>query len=84
MQDLNMLVCTEGKERTLEEYEGLLLLGGLSLVYDYVIHWGLAASLLVLFCVGFCIFGSQVLLVGTLPSDLARSGTAISTSAMAA
>ena len=24
MQDLNMLVCTEGKERTLVEYEGLL------------------------------------------------------------
>ena len=24
MQDLNMLVCTEGKERTLAEYEALL------------------------------------------------------------
>ncbi|HEX5176681.1 MAG TPA: MFS transporter [Chthoniobacteraceae bacterium] len=54
----------------------LLVLGLLSLAYDYVIHWGLAASLLVLFCVGFCIFGAQVLLVGTLPSDLARGGTA--------
>ena len=54
----------------------LILLGLLSLSYDYVIHWGLTASLLVLFLVGFCIFGPQVLLVGTFPSDLARSGTA--------
>ena len=54
----------------------LLLLSLLSLAYDSVIHWGLTASLLVLFSVGFCIFGAQVLLVGTLPSDLARSGTA--------
>lgn len=28
MQDLNMLVCTEGKERTLSEYEALLLEAG--------------------------------------------------------
>ena len=28
MQDLNMLVCTEGKERTLAEYEALLLAAG--------------------------------------------------------
>jgi acetylserotonin N-methyltransferase len=28
MQDLNMLVCTEGKERTLGEYEALLLRAG--------------------------------------------------------
>jgi sugar phosphate permease len=41
-----------------------------------LIHWGLAASILVLFGVGFCIFGPQVLLVGTLPVDLARRGTA--------
>jgi sugar phosphate permease len=54
----------------------LVVLSLLSLAYDYVIHWGLLASLLILFSVGFCIFGAQVLLVGTLPSDLARSGTA--------
>jgi acetylserotonin N-methyltransferase len=29
LQDLNMLTCTEGKERTLEEYESLLLRVGL-------------------------------------------------------
>jgi sugar phosphate permease len=28
-----------------------------------------------LFLIGFCIFGPQVLLVGTLPVDLARKGT---------
>ena len=32
--------------------------------------------MLILFCIGFCIFGPQVLLVGTLPVDLARGGTA--------
>jgi sugar phosphate permease len=55
---------------------GLLLkLGSLALVYDSVIHWGPAASVIILFLIGFCIFGSQVLLVGTLPVDLARRGT---------
>ena len=29
-----------------------------------------------MFLVGFCIFGAQVLLVGTFPVDLARQGTA--------
>ena len=54
----------------------LLALTGLTLVYDRVIHWGLVPSVLVLFGIGFCIFGPQVLLVGTLPVDLARKGTA--------
>jgi sugar phosphate permease len=54
----------------------LLTLTGLTLIYDRVIHWGLGASILVLFGIGFCIFGPQVLLVGTLPVDLAKQGTA--------
>jgi sugar phosphate permease len=54
----------------------LLILGCLALVYDTVIHWGMGASVGILFCIGFCIFGPQVLLVGTLPVDLARRGTA--------
>jgi len=54
----------------------LLALGLLALAYDTVIHWGFGASVTVLFFIGFCIFGSQVLLVGTLPVDLARHGTA--------
>jgi sugar phosphate permease len=48
----------------------------LALLYDRLIHWGLGASVLILFLIGFCIFGPQVLLVGTLPVDLARRGTA--------
>ncbi len=55
------------------------LLGMLALLtfaYETLIGWGLAASIVTLFLVGFCIFGPQVLLVGTLPADLARRGTA--------
>ena len=54
----------------------LFALGLATLVYDQVIHWGLLASTLSLFAVGFCIYGPQVLLVGTLPVDLARGRTA--------
>jgi sugar phosphate permease len=54
----------------------LVVLSGLGLAYDQVIHLGLTASVLILFAIGFCIFGAQVLLVGTLPVDLARKGTA--------
>ena len=54
----------------------LLVLTGLTLIYDRVIHWGFGASIVILFAIGFCIFGPQVLLVGTLPVDLARRGTA--------
>lgn len=54
----------------------LTLLGLLTFAYENVIRWGLVASMLMLFLVGFCIFGPQVLLVGALPADLARRGTA--------
>jgi sugar phosphate permease len=54
----------------------MLLLGLLAIAYDTVIHWGIGASVAVLFLIGFCIFGPQVLLVGTLPVDIARGGTA--------
>ena len=54
----------------------LAVLGSLGLIYDRVIHLGLAPSVAILFAIGFCIFGAQVLLVGTLPVDLARQGTA--------
>lgn len=53
----------------------LVALGLLGLAYDSVIHWGLGPSVVILFLIGFCIFGPQVLLVGTLPVDLARRGT---------
>ncbi|MBM3877221.1 MAG: MFS transporter [Verrucomicrobia bacterium] len=54
----------------------LVLLGLLSVAYNTVIHWGMGSSVTILFLIGFCIFGPQVLLVGTLPVDLARRGTA--------
>jgi sugar phosphate permease len=54
----------------------LVVLGVLGLAYDSVLHLGLVPSVTILFLIGFCIFGSQVLLVGTLPVDLARHGTA--------
>jgi sugar phosphate permease len=54
----------------------LVVLGALGLVYDRVIHFGFVPSIVILFLIGFCIFGSLVLLVGTLPVDLARHGTA--------
>jgi sugar phosphate permease len=54
----------------------LLTLGLLAIAYNFAIHAGMALSVAVLFLVGFCIFGAQVLLVGTFPVDLARRGTA--------
>lgn len=53
----------------------LLTLGGLTVVYDHVVSWGTLPVVLTLALVGFLIYGAQVLLVGTLPVDLARPGT---------
>jgi sugar phosphate permease len=58
----------------------LLLLGLLAVAYNTVIHWGLVPSVMVLFLLGFCIYGPQLLLVGTFPVDLARRGTAAAAS----
>lgn len=54
----------------------LLLLALLAVAYDVVTRVSPWATVAVLFAVGFAIFGPQVLLVGTAPSDLARRGTA--------
>jgi sugar phosphate permease len=54
----------------------LVTLGVLTLVYEQVAQfsgWGTVGLLVV---IGFCIYGPQVLLVGTAPADLARRGTA--------
>lgn len=54
----------------------LCLLGALTLLYDSVSrssNWG---TVVLLFWIGFAIFGPQVLLVGTAPTDLAKRGTA--------
>lgn len=54
----------------------MFMLGCLTLLYDHVIETGLGYSVVVLAFVGFCVYGPQVLLVGTAPIDLARKGTA--------
>ncbi len=53
----------------------LIALALLSLTYDYVARTSVPATILLLVCIGFCIYGPQVLLVGTAPADLARRGT---------
>ncbi len=53
----------------------LACLGVLTLLYDRVVLTGFEQTIGVLFLVGFCIYGAQVLLVGTAPMDLARHGT---------
>lgn len=54
----------------------LVLLAALILAYDEVSQGSSAATVALLFWIGFAIFGSQVLLVGTAPADLGRLGTA--------
>src|SRR5262249_6553039 len=53
----------------------LVILAGLTLVYDGPARAGGPGILLLLVVIGFCIYGPQVLLVGTAPTDLARRGT---------
>lgn len=53
----------------------LVVLALLSLVYDSVARTSVPATMVLLVMVGFCIYGPQVLLVGTAPADLARKGT---------
>lgn len=53
----------------------LVTLGLLTLVYEYLSRVSVAATIVLLGFIGFCIYGPQVLLVGTAPSDLARRGT---------
>ena len=51
------------------------MLGALSLVYDSVVQHSAVGTMLLLVVIGFCIYGPQVLLVGTAPADLAHRGT---------
>jgi sugar phosphate permease len=53
----------------------LVALALLSLTYDWVARTSVPATVVLLVCIGFCIYGPQVLLVGTAPADLARRGT---------
>ena len=54
----------------------LVLLAGQIVAYDTVSHSSTLATVPLLFGIGFAVFGSQVLLVGTAPADMARLGTA--------
>lgn len=53
----------------------LVALGVLTLMYESVSQVSATGTILLLVAIGFCIFGPQVLLVGTAPADLARNGT---------
>jgi sugar phosphate permease len=53
----------------------LVVLAGLTVAYQSVVSVSTFAVVAVLFCVGVCVFGAQVLLVGAFPVDLARRGT---------
>jgi sugar phosphate permease len=52
----------------------LLSLSGLTFLYEAVAQVSAAGTIALLIVIGFCIFGPQVLLVGTAPADLARGG----------
>ncbi len=53
----------------------MVLLGTLSLAYDWTVRHSVPGTMLMLVVIGFCIYGPQVLLVGTAPADLAHRGT---------
>ncbi len=53
----------------------LALLAVLTVGYQAVVPISTAAVVAVLFGVGLCVFGAQVLLVGAFPVDLAKPGT---------
>lgn len=54
----------------------MTLLGALTLVYHVAASTSAAATMVLLVIIGFCVYGPQVLLVGTAPADLAHRGTA--------
>ncbi len=54
----------------------LVALGVLTLIYEAVADASAWGTVVLLVVIGFCIYGPQVLLVGTAPADLARYGTA--------
>jgi sugar phosphate permease len=53
----------------------LVCLGTLTLFYESVSRASAWGTIFLLVVIGFCIYGPQVLLVGTAPADLAKRGT---------
>ena len=54
----------------------LLMLSLMTLLYESVSRSSVPGTIVLLVVIGFCIYGPQVLLVGTAPADLAHKGTA--------
>jgi sugar phosphate permease len=54
----------------------LALVGVFTLSYDYLVAWGAFPTVVCLAAIGFCVFGAQVLLVGTAAQDFAKGGAA--------
>ena len=54
----------------------LLMLSLMTLLYESVSRTSVPGTIVLLVVIGFCIYGPQVLLVGTAPADLAHKGTA--------
>lgn len=54
----------------------MLLLAVLTIVYGRAVEANSGMLVWLLAAIGFCVFGPQVLLVGTAPADFARGGTA--------
>ncbi|TWU14959.1 Glycerol-3-phosphate transporter [Symmachiella macrocystis] len=58
----------------------LLMLAGLTVLYEFITRvqsaYTVECTMGLLVVIGFCIYGPQVLLVGTAPADLAKRGTA--------
>ena len=52
----------------------LLGVGVLTLVYNTVVAWGTLPTVLCLGAIGFCLYGAQILIVGTAAQDFARGG----------
>jgi len=52
----------------------MIALGAICLAYDHVARSSAIGTMVLLVVVGFCIYGPQVLLVGTAPADLAHRG----------
>ena len=52
----------------------LLAIGVLTLAYNRVVPWGTFPTVVCLAFIGFCLYGAQILIVGTAAQDFARGG----------
>ena len=52
----------------------LIAIGVLTLAFNRVVPWGTFPTVLCLGAIGFCLYGAQILIVGTAAQDFARGG----------